>query len=41
VPATNRASFYIYNSENEVDVLVDGLRHAMRVFSRDDARTAV
>jgi cysteine desulfurase/selenocysteine lyase len=41
VPATNRASFYIYNTESEVDVLVDALNHANRVFSRDDARTAV
>jgi cysteine desulfurase/selenocysteine lyase len=41
VPATNRASFYIYNTESEVDVLVDALNHANRLFSRDDARTAV
>jgi cysteine desulfurase/selenocysteine lyase len=41
VPATNRASFYIYNEPAEVDVLVDAVQHAIRVFSRDDARTAV
>lgn len=41
VPATNRASFYIYNTEKEVDVLVEALQHANRVFSRDDLRTAV
>lgn len=41
VPATNRASFYIYNEPAEVDVLVEAVHHAIRVFSRDDARTAV
>jgi cysteine desulfurase / selenocysteine lyase len=32
VPATARASFYIYNSNDEVDVLVDALGKAERVF---------
>ena len=32
VPATARASFYVYNTENEVDVLVDALVKARRVF---------
>ena len=34
VPATNRASFYIYNTEDEVDALVEGLHETLRVFSR-------
>jgi cysteine desulfurase/selenocysteine lyase len=34
VPATNRASFYIYTTPEEVDALVDGLRETVRVFSR-------
>ena len=33
VPATTRASFYIYNSEEEVDMLVDALRKALRYFA--------
>ncbi|MBI2765621.1 MAG: cysteine desulfurase [Chloroflexi bacterium] len=41
VPATSRASFYIYNSQAEVDVLVEALKQAVEVFSRGDARTAV
>ena len=41
VPATNRASFYIYNEEREIDVLVDALEQAKRVFGRVDSRTAV
>jgi len=32
VPATARASFYVYNSEEEIDMLVDGLRQALRYF---------
>ncbi len=32
VAATNRASFYIYNSYDDVDVLVGGLRKAKRLF---------
>jgi cysteine desulfurase/selenocysteine lyase len=32
VAATVRASFYIYNTEEEVDMLVDAVREAMRYF---------
>ena len=32
VAATARASFYLYNTENEVDVLVDALKGALRYF---------
>lgn len=32
VPATARASFYVYNTEHEVDVLVEALGTARRVF---------
>ena len=32
VAATARASFYVYNTEEEVDLLVDGLKHALRYF---------
>lgn len=32
VPATTRASFYLYNDETEVDRLVEGLGTAMRIF---------
>jgi cysteine desulfurase/selenocysteine lyase len=41
VPATNRASFAIYNTTDDVDVLVDALHHAIKVFADDSARTAV
>lgn len=41
VPATNRASFYIYNHPGEIDALIDALDHATRIFRRADARTAV
>jgi cysteine desulfurase / selenocysteine lyase len=34
VPATTRASFYLYSSTAEVDALVDGLEHVKRFFSR-------
>jgi cysteine desulfurase/selenocysteine lyase len=34
VPATNRASFAIYNTPEEIDVLLSGLREAVRVFER-------
>ena len=33
VAATARASFYVYNTENEVDVLVDATKQALRYFS--------
>ena len=39
VVATARASFYIYNTEEEVDLLVDGLKQALRYFV-DGARPA-
>ena len=32
VLATARASFYVYNNEEEVDLLVDGLKQALRYF---------
>ncbi|MFI9806923.1 cysteine desulfurase [Streptomyces sp. NPDC052301] len=32
VPATTRASFYVYNTQAEVDALVDGVRAAQRYF---------
>ena len=32
VPATARASYYIYNQRQEIDVLIDGLRDAARMF---------
>jgi cysteine desulfurase/selenocysteine lyase len=32
VPATARASFYVYNTREEVDVLIDALQDARRVF---------
>ncbi|MEP6495379.1 MAG: cysteine desulfurase [bacterium] len=33
VPATARASFYVYNTEADVDALVAGVEHAREVFS--------
>ena len=33
VPATTRASFYIYNQPDEVDQLVSGIQKAMKVFA--------
>lgn len=35
VPATNRASFYIYNTRDEVDRLVESLNHAKEFFGYD------
>ncbi len=32
VPSTARASFYVYNDKDDVDVLVEGLREARRYF---------
>ena len=32
VPATARASFYLYNDENDVEALAQALLHARRVF---------
>ncbi len=39
VPATGRASFYLYNTEEEVDILVDGLKEALRFFGNATRRT--
>jgi cysteine desulfurase/selenocysteine lyase len=39
VAATTRASFYVYNSEDEVDMLVDGVKEALRYFT-DGSRRA-
>jgi cysteine desulfurase/selenocysteine lyase len=33
VPATARASFYLYNTTADVDRLVDGLEHVQRIFA--------
>jgi cysteine desulfurase/selenocysteine lyase len=41
VPATNRASFYIYNERREVDVLVEALNATKKVFDGASSRTAV
>ncbi|HEX6031456.1 MAG TPA: cysteine desulfurase [Tepidiformaceae bacterium] len=41
VPATSRASFAIYNTKDEVDVLVEGVGRAIEVFERGDSRAAV
>ncbi len=35
VPATARASFYLYNTRGDVDALVEGLREALRVFGHE------
>ena len=40
VPATARASFYLYNTEGEVDALIDGLKKTMRYFGNAGARRA-
>ncbi|MFI1369592.1 cysteine desulfurase [Streptomyces griseochromogenes] len=34
IPATTRASFYVYNTLDEVDALVEGVRAAQRYFGR-------
>ena len=34
VPATARASFYIYNTEEEVDLLVSALKVTLRYFAK-------
>ena len=33
VTATNRASFYLYNTEDDIDRLIEGVEHAQRVFA--------
>ncbi len=38
VPATARASFYLYNTEAEVDALIAGLHTTLRYFGDADAR---
>jgi cysteine desulfurase/selenocysteine lyase len=38
VPATARASFYLYNTEEEVDALIAGLSTTMRYFGNADVR---
>ncbi len=37
--ATARASFYVYNTKEEIDVLVEGVRDAVRFFSGVPTRT--
>ncbi|HEY9350957.1 MAG TPA: aminotransferase class V-fold PLP-dependent enzyme, partial [Acidothermales bacterium] len=32
IPATTRASFYLYTTPAEIDALVDGVHHAKRFF---------
>jgi cysteine desulfurase/selenocysteine lyase len=32
VPATTRATFYLYNGTDDVDALVAGVEHAQRFF---------
>ncbi|PZC48876.1 MAG: cysteine desulfurase / selenocysteine lyase [Chloroflexi bacterium] len=34
LPATARASFYVYNTTEEIDILVDALKKALRYFSK-------
>jgi cysteine desulfurase/selenocysteine lyase len=36
--ASTRATFYVYNTHDEVDALADGVRYVQRFFSRDAAR---
>jgi cysteine desulfurase/selenocysteine lyase len=36
VPATNRASFYLYNTPSEIDQLVGALHHAKEFFGDDE-----
>jgi cysteine desulfurase/selenocysteine lyase len=38
LPATARASFYLYNTEAEVDALIDGLETTLRFFGNANAR---
>jgi cysteine desulfurase/selenocysteine lyase len=33
VPATTRASFYLYNTLSDIDALVDGVRDAQKYFA--------
>jgi cysteine desulfurase/selenocysteine lyase len=34
VPSSTRASFYLYNTHEEVDALAEGVRYAQRFFGR-------
>jgi len=34
IPATSRASFYIYNTKDEVDVFIEALERARKIFAR-------
>ena len=34
IPATSRASFYIYNNQDEVDVFIEALERARKIFAR-------
>ncbi len=38
VPATARASFYLYNTEEEVDMLIEGLKRTLEYFGDANAR---
>ena len=40
VPATARASFYVYNDEGDIDALVDGILKAKEIFGDVPAQTA-
>ncbi|MBI2855945.1 MAG: aminotransferase class V-fold PLP-dependent enzyme, partial [Chloroflexi bacterium] len=40
VPATARASFYIYNTEEEVDMLVATLKKAIQYFTRTPTKAS-
>ena len=40
VPATARASFYLYNTEQEIDALIDGLQETLRYFGNAASRRA-
>jgi cysteine desulfurase / selenocysteine lyase len=40
VPATTRATFYLYNDAADVDALIDGVRHAQRFFAAPPAVAA-
>lgn len=33
VHATSRASFYLYNGEDDIDALVDAIGHVQKVFA--------
>jgi cysteine desulfurase/selenocysteine lyase len=41
VPATNRASFAVYNTKSEIDALIAGLHRAQEVYGRDPAHAEV